>query len=93
MTWVHWEQLAIPNALGGWGLKNIFLFAKALATKVSWRLIHTDSLWSRVILHKYIAPLTILYWIRMEDKQCRGGFVIWKAIIKSFVLIGSSLIW
>ena len=37
MAWVCSEQLDIPKALGGWGLKNIFLFSKALAAKVSWR--------------------------------------------------------
>lgn len=30
MPWVDWEKIALPKALGGWGLKNIFLFAKAL---------------------------------------------------------------
>ena len=30
MPWVGSEKIALPKALGGWGLKNIFLFAKAL---------------------------------------------------------------
>ena len=81
LAWVPWERLAIPKALGGWGLKNIFLFAKALAAKVTWRLIHTKSLWYRVIHQKYIVPLIIMYWIRMEDKQSWGCSIIWKAII------------
>ena len=36
MPWVRWERLALPKALGGWGLKNIFYFSKALAAKASW---------------------------------------------------------
>ena len=24
LPWVKWERLALPKALGGWGLKNIF---------------------------------------------------------------------
>lgn len=33
MPWVGWERIALPKALGGWGLKNIFHFSKALAAK------------------------------------------------------------
>jgi len=47
--WVSWKRIAVPKGLGGWGLKNIFLFAQALAAKVRWRLIKTASLWTRVI--------------------------------------------
>ena len=32
--WVRRENISIPKGLGGWGLKNIFLFAKSLADKV-----------------------------------------------------------
>jgi hypothetical protein len=34
-----WKNLALPKENGGWGLKNPFLFSKALATKNVWRLI------------------------------------------------------
>ena len=34
--WVRWENIAVPKGLGGWGLKNIFLFAKALSAKGGW---------------------------------------------------------
>lgn len=33
----NWESIARPKLLGGWGLKSIFLFGKALATKILWR--------------------------------------------------------
>jgi hypothetical protein len=46
--------LEIPKALGGWGLKNIFLFSKALVAKSTWRLISTSSLWTSVVTQKYI---------------------------------------
>jgi len=39
MPWVSWRRIALPKSLGGWGLKNIFVFSKALAGKVAWRLI------------------------------------------------------
>jgi hypothetical protein len=28
LPWVKWYLLAIPKSLGGWGLKNIFMFEK-----------------------------------------------------------------
>ena len=76
MVWVRWEKIAVPKALGGWGLKNIFLFAKALGAKVSWRLIHTQSLWTSVVYHKYIAPLTLIEWIRLVDKSWTNCSVV-----------------
>ena len=33
LPWVKWDQIARPKSMGGWGIKNINLFAKALATK------------------------------------------------------------
>ena len=93
MVWVRWEKIPVPKALGGWGLKNIFLFAKALGAKVSWRLIHTQSLWTRVVYHKYIAPLTLIEWIQLADKSQSNCSVVWKAVVKHFNLVGSSLVW
>jgi hypothetical protein len=93
MPWVRWERIAVPKALGGWGLKNIFLFSKALAAKCSWHLIKTSSLWTRVVYQKYIAPLTTLEWIRDPNKNSSGISIIWKVVIKDFDLIGNSLVW
>ena len=50
--------------MGGWGLKNPILFAKALATKAGWRLISSNNLWTKVISHKYIASIPLEDWIR-----------------------------
>ena len=83
----------MPKALGGWGLKNLFLFAKALGAKVAWRLIHSQSLWTNVVYHKYIAPSSLLEWIRMENKARGNCSVVWKAVINFFDLISSGLVW
>jgi len=91
--WVNWKRIAIPKGLGGWGLKNIFLFSKALAAKGGWRLLKTDSLWSRVIKQKYLAEEGIEDWIRNPRKSHVGGSMIWKAVVKSFQLIESKLAW
>ena len=47
--WVIWKRIVVPKGLGGWGLKDIFLFSKALAAKGGWRLVKSSSLWTRVI--------------------------------------------
>jgi hypothetical protein len=93
LPWVHWERIAMPKSLGGWGLKNIFTFSKALAEKCSWRLIKTNSLWTQVVHQKYIAPLSILEWIHIPSKTSSGASIIWKALIKAFDLVGNGLVW
>ena len=44
----------------GWGLKNIYLFARALVAKGGWHLIHSENLWTRVMIEKYIAPDSVV---------------------------------
>lgn len=69
---VHWNRITLPKALGGWGLKNIFLFSKALAVKVPWYLIFTHNLWTEVVQHKYITPRSIF-----ESKYLYLEYVLW----------------
>ena len=91
--WVRWDRIARPKSLGGWGLKNIFFLAKALVAKGGWRMIQAEYLWTRVMYEKYIAPDSILDWIRNPNKSHQGGFVIWKVVTKSFDVIGENLVW
>jgi len=91
--WVKWEKIARPKEGGGWGLKNIFIFSKALAAKVGWRLLSTSSLWQKVVVQKYIAPETVEAWIRNPNKPKQGISVIWRAVLNSFSIISSKLAW
>jgi hypothetical protein len=93
LPWEKWDRLARPKALGGWGLKNIFIFSKALAEKACWRLFTTSSLWTQVVTHKYIKPDSVGDWIRRADKSLSSCSIIWKAVIKSFHVIGDGLAW
>ena len=94
LPWVKWDQIARLKALGGWGIKNTAFFAKSLATKLGWRLITTQSLWTEVITHKYITPTSVLDWIRdFEFKKHKSGSIIWKSLCKSFSLIAEGLVW
>jgi len=51
---VRWSKLAMPKVLGGWGIKNLIWFSKALATKSMLSFIHNDMLWGRVLSSKYL---------------------------------------
>jgi hypothetical protein len=87
---VCWQA---PKLLGGWGLKNIHFFSKALAAKIGWRLITTSSLWTRLITQKYISPRSVQDWIRNPIKDTRNCSIIWKATQKAFHVIGEGLSW
>ena len=89
--WVSWERIAVPQGLGGWGLKKIFLFAKALVSKGGWILLKSDSLWTRDLVQKYISPESVEDWIRRTIKSHTGGSFIWKAVVKSFDVTEDSL--
>jgi len=43
-TWVKWDTIARPKKWGGWGIKRLDFFAKALAAKLGWQLITSHSL-------------------------------------------------
>ena len=58
--WTPWKALACPKFLGGWGLKIPVLFAKTLAAKNVWNLLHGLGLWVQIALQKYIYPLSLL---------------------------------
>jgi hypothetical protein len=91
--WVKWESLAIPKALGGWGLKNILLFSKALGEKYILRLISIYILWKHVVTQKYIQPNSDVDWIRNPPKKITTFSVIWKDVINSFAVVGDRLSW
>jgi hypothetical protein len=87
------EKLAIPKALGRWGLKNIFMFSKDLAAKSMWILIRGNGLWAQVIKAKYIPRDTIVDRIREPKKRSQNGSIISKAILQAYPLIRRWLLW
>ena len=64
LPWTSWKRLSCPKFMGSWGLKIPVVFAKALATKSVWNLIHGSGLWVKIALHKYVHPSSLLDWIR-----------------------------
>lgn len=92
IPWVGWERISLPKALGGWGLKNIFHFLKALVAKSGWRLITMKSLCTEVVWHKYIAPVPLCTWIRNPRRGIGGVSGIWKAVLEAIDIICCGLV-
>jgi hypothetical protein len=74
-------------------LKNIFLFSKALAEKGGWRLLNSSSIWTRVVVKKYIELIPLETWIRSPQKSLKGSSMFWKAVIIAFLVIENRLAW
>jgi hypothetical protein len=79
--------------MGRWGLKNIFLFSKAMTTMGGWHIINSTNLWTKVIIQKYIKPVPLEFWIKSQQKSKKGASMIWKAILNAFPLIENILAW
>jgi hypothetical protein len=58
--------------VGGWGIKNIFFFGKALAAKSLWRCLMVPELWHEVILKKYLRKKTMIDWLEEGRKNQSG---------------------
>jgi hypothetical protein len=69
---VKWKNIAKPKKDSGWGIKNIYLFGKALATKRLWRLLFNKGMWARIMQQKYIISHTMEQWIIAEPKSIRA---------------------
>jgi hypothetical protein len=74
-------------------MKNIHRFSKSLAAKVGWRLITTESLWTKVVIQKYISPDSVEEWIRRPTKEAQNYTIIWKYLLKYFSVVGQGLAW
>ena len=92
LPWTSWKSLASLKFLGGWELKIPVLFAKALATKNVWNLLHGKGPWVQITIQKYISPLSLLDWICVTVKKKRCMSIRWKAVLWSFDLIGNFLV-
>jgi hypothetical protein len=83
-----WTEIVAPKDLGGWGLKDILPFSRALAGHNIWCLTQGNSLWSTMMNSKYFPNLSIEKWFRLPEKSSKGS-IVWKALVYTFPLIGS----
>eukprot|EP00253_Pinus_taeda_P032224 PITA_32224 len=91
-AWVRWDTIAKPKSWGGWGIKKLDLFSKALAAKLGWQLLTSESLWTKVAYAKYIKPLNILDWICTQPNSLNVSS-IWKVVINTIPLLRDRLTW
>lgn len=92
-AWTKWESLALPKHQGGWGIKRLDTFSKALASKLGWQLLNNCSLWTKIVTSKYINPINPLNWIRQGHISNGNISIIWKAVTKAMDLIRNRLAW
>jgi mannosylglycoprotein endo-beta-mannosidase len=89
---VKWAAIAAPKEMGGWGLKNLHLFSRALAGKILWHLTQRNSLWEHVTCSKYMSYLSIVNWFKYPAKFSKGSLV-WKVLVENFPLVGDFVVW
>eukprot|EP00253_Pinus_taeda_P012058 PITA_12058 len=92
-AWISWQKITMPKKWGGWGLKDLLAFARALAAKMGWALLTSQNVWAHVTYHKYIWPQDIMEWARLPSWSSKGCSSIWKALIHSLPLIRDNLVW
>ena len=91
---VKWMKIVLPKSRGGWGIKNLNLFCKALAAKSLWRLVENlDTLWGRIMREKYCPNASIEEWFHQPTKTHKGGSLCWKAFVEAFPLVGNWVTW
>eukprot|EP00253_Pinus_taeda_P011273 PITA_11273 len=90
--WVKWDTIAKPKSWGGWGIKRLHLFSKALAAKLGWKLLTSEGLWTRVAYAKYIKPLNVLDWF-FSQQNTHNVSITWKAVINTIPLLRDGLTW
>lgn len=93
LPWVRWDRIGVPKVWGGWGIKDLHLFAKALAGKVGWRSMTTNNIYTLVVYKKHIFPSSVDDWVRFPNKKKANVSIIWKEVISSFSMVEIGLAW
>jgi hypothetical protein len=47
-----WQEISKPKSLGGWGLRNLYLFYRALSANIFWRVLMKPDIWNKVVKDK-----------------------------------------
>ncbi|XP_042003910.1 uncharacterized protein LOC121752872 [Salvia splendens] len=76
--WISWDQVCLPTAEGGLGIRKIKEVLRAFSIKLWWRFREQNSLWATYMMAKYChkaSPLTA--------KAMGRGNLTWKRILKA----------
>jgi hypothetical protein len=57
---VNWELISKHKSVGGWGLRNIFHFNRALVMNSLWRVLMKDGILHKVIKDKYLPYVSVV---------------------------------
>jgi len=77
---IRWENMAMLEDLGGWGIKNLIWFNKDLTANSRWGFIHNDMLWGRVLSSKYLKGRNKIDWIRQPRKDTQNCSIVRKSL-------------
>jgi hypothetical protein len=88
-----WEVIVKPNPLGGWGIRNIYLFNNALVENSLWCVLMKHGVWNKVIKEKYIQHSSVVTWIILDPSTTTMASQTWKNLLKSLHLITHWLRW
>jgi len=69
----NWETFSKPNLYGGWGLRNIFIFYRALASNTLWRVLTKPGIWNKVTKDKYFPHEPVHTWLRSTFARSTYG--------------------
>jgi hypothetical protein len=89
----RWEMVSKPKSLGGWGLRNLQIFYKALSTNTLWRILMAPGIWSKVIKDKYITHQSVHDWLRSTTDLSSRGSQTWKHLLKSLPILLHWIAW
>jgi hypothetical protein len=89
----NWVSITKPKSLGGWGLRHLPLFHRALSANTFWRILSKPGLWSAVIKAKYFSSLLVHLWIRSTTDRPNSGSIIWKHLSSFLPIILHWLSW
>lgn len=85
---ISWENLQKPMSKGGLGINSTRQLNAAFLTKLGWRMIsEPESLWSRVLRHKYCSGRCDL---DMFDPK-KGSSNVWQGITKNATILGKGM--
>jgi ribonuclease HI len=88
-----WETLSKPRKVGGWGLKNLFIFNTALLASSFWRAATQECIWHQIIADKYMGSLPFSTWIRKLSLQQNWASPFWKGLVAASPVILHWLRW
>jgi len=88
-----WQSLSRPKREGGWGLKHLCIFNKALLACSFWRAISIDNLWHRIIKDKYFGDQPLSIWLQKSHLIQRWASPFWKGLVSSSQVILHWLRW